>query len=230
MANKLPAHLSASLPAHLANNKDAPMGNDQVTSDDIQIPRIKVLHQLSPECDESGPQYVEGAKGGLYINTLTNEVAEELMVVNLAFERQYVAFRKREAGGGLVGTYASEAEAIEDINNNDEEDIAKIDISESIRHALLLLDSDGNVVSPATIDLSGSRLSVSKNWNSNIVMKCGDSLDRFAVVWKMAKTKRMKNTKGSWHNPVFNFVGYCDEALYAKAKDAYLSFKKAKEQ
>ncbi len=227
MANKLPAHLSASLPAHLQNNTEAPMGNDQVTSDDIQIPRIKILHQLSPECEDGGPQHVEGAKAGQYLNTVTNETYDDLMVVNVSFERQFVAFRKRTAGGGLVGTYASEAEAIEDINNNAEEDIDKVDINESIRHALLLLDSDGNVVSPATMDLTGSRLSVSRNWNSNILMKCGDNLDRFAIVWKLG-AKRMKNSKGTWHNPTFDFAGYCDESLYAKAKDAYLSFNKPK--
>ncbi len=226
--SNLPAHLSASLPAHLAKNKDAPMGNDQVTSDDIQIPRIKILHQLSPECEDGGPQHVEGAKAGQYLNTVTNETYNELLVVNVYFERQFVAFRKREHSGGLVGTYKSEAEAIEDINANAEEDLAKIDINESIRHALLLLDSDGNVVSPATMDLTGSRLSVSKNWNSNILMKCGDSLDRFAIVWKLG-AKRMKNAKGSWHNPTFEFAGYCDEALYAKAKETYLNFNKAKD-
>ena len=54
--------------------KDAGAGLSQVTSQDLSIPRLKVLMQLSPECNKSKPSYIEGAQPGMILNTVTQEL------------------------------------------------------------------------------------------------------------------------------------------------------------
>ena len=60
------------LPAHLA--QDAGLGNENVGTDDLAIPRLDLIQQLSPQIDKSSPKYIEGAETGHIFNTLTGEV------------------------------------------------------------------------------------------------------------------------------------------------------------
>ena len=42
--------------------------------EDLALPFLKVLGQLSPECNKRDAKHVEGAEPGMIINTVTNEV------------------------------------------------------------------------------------------------------------------------------------------------------------
>jgi hypothetical protein len=44
---------------------DAGKGAEEIRSDDVSTPILKILHQLSPECNERDPKYVDGAKPGM---------------------------------------------------------------------------------------------------------------------------------------------------------------------
>ena len=45
-----------------------------MTQDDLALPFLKVLGQLSPECNKRDAKHVKGAEPGMIINTVTNEV------------------------------------------------------------------------------------------------------------------------------------------------------------
>ena len=64
---------------------------------------------MSDECDKHHPNYIEGAEDGHFLNSLTNEIyGDEIYVLNVKFKDEYVVWRKREAGGGLLGSFGSE--------------------------------------------------------------------------------------------------------------------------
>ena len=78
------ALVSTSVPAHV--KEASGLGNENVTSDHLQTPRVKLLQQLSNEVDPNHEDYLEGAKPGDFTNTLTNELlGRELYVINLLF-------------------------------------------------------------------------------------------------------------------------------------------------
>ena len=52
--------------------EDAGSGLENVTSEDMAIPRLKILQALSPEVNKNDGKYVEGASAGDVINTVTN--------------------------------------------------------------------------------------------------------------------------------------------------------------
>ena len=61
--------------------QDANMGMGNLTQDDLALPFLKILGQLSPEVNKRDGKYVEGAEPGKIINTVTNELFDKISVV-----------------------------------------------------------------------------------------------------------------------------------------------------
>ena len=55
---------------------DSGTGSEEIKSDDMSTPILKILHQLSPECNANDSKYVEGSKPGMIyakgLGTLTD--------------------------------------------------------------------------------------------------------------------------------------------------------------
>ena len=51
---------------------DANQGAQNISQEDLALPFLKVLGQLSPEVNKRDGKYVEGAEPGKIINTVTN--------------------------------------------------------------------------------------------------------------------------------------------------------------
>lgn len=201
------------------------LGNDNVTMEDISLPRIKIMQALSPELDEDSDSYIDGAKQGNFINSVTGAIYESFYAVNLYYERFYALFRKRQAGGGLVGRFDTQADARAMMDNeglNPEEH----DIVETARHYLAILDDKGEIVDQVLYDMSSTALSVSSGWNTKIQTT---KADRFASVWKV-DTRKRKNAKGSWSVPNVEFAGFVSDDLYTRTKALYMSLSGHSEQ
>ena len=85
-AENLPAYIQA----------DSNLGNEHVTSEDLQRPQIKLLQKMSPQTDS-----VEGAKPGMFINTLDNKLYNEILVL-IAIISCNIRFSKTEIMGVKV--------------------------------------------------------------------------------------------------------------------------------
>lgn len=81
-------------------------GWGELDQDDFQIPRIKQLQSLSPEVEEGGDEQVEGARPGMFINSVTKEVTKSLNFVIVRREHVFVEWIPQDAGGGFVGVHA----------------------------------------------------------------------------------------------------------------------------
>ena len=51
---------------------DASHGAQNITQEDLALPFLKVLGQLSPEVNKGHAKHVEGAEPGMILNTVTN--------------------------------------------------------------------------------------------------------------------------------------------------------------
>ena len=58
--------------AELNFEADAGQGLN-MTQDDLALPFLKVLGQLSPECNKRDAKHVKGAEPGMIINTVTTK-------------------------------------------------------------------------------------------------------------------------------------------------------------
>lgn len=206
------------LPDHLRHGTGA--GNENVSSDDMTIPRLDVIQQLSPQLDPSNAKFIEGAKLGHIFNSLTGDLYNHCFVINLHFDTKWQVFKKRKFGGGFEGSFSTEYEAQAHL---DAQGLPRdqYDIAETAIHKCLLLDEQGNPDQPVLIYMSGSKMKVSKEWNSAIRLK-DPRADRFASVWTLSGVGE-KNRQGQpYQNFKVDFAGWAPEALYAAAKKAYL--------
>ena len=77
-----------------ANMFEADAGQGlNMTQEDLALPFLKVLGQLSPECNKRDAKHVEGAEPGMIINTVTNEIYDGVKgidVVPVHYKRQYI--------------------------------------------------------------------------------------------------------------------------------------------
>jgi len=79
---------------------DANQGAQNISQEDLALPFLKVLGQLSPEVNERDAKYVEGAKPGKIINTVTNELFDEIQIVPCHYKRQYIEWQDRGTSTG----------------------------------------------------------------------------------------------------------------------------------
>ena len=72
---------------------DAGVGVDDLGSEDLAIPFIKILQKMSDEFDE-----LDDAKAGDIYNTVTKEIAhgkDGIQVINCAYTLQYIEWEPR---------------------------------------------------------------------------------------------------------------------------------------
>ena len=70
MANDVKAKTNGSL----ALFGDDAKGFDNMTQDDLALPFVRILGQLSPQVTAGDAKYMEDAKPGMIFNTVTNEL------------------------------------------------------------------------------------------------------------------------------------------------------------
>lgn len=198
------------------------VGSEGVTAADMAIPRLKLLQMINDEVQPGGSKQVEGATAGMIMNSVSNELHSGLFVVNLNFSKKIVAWRKRKAGGGMQGTYETEAEArtaLIDAGLNE----ADHDISENPTHLVMVVDSSGQPKGVALLDMPGTKIKISKKWNSLIAEQEEAGNPRFSCVWEL-KVKSESNNSGNYFNYDVGFVTHAPDEIYAAATKAYETF------
>ena len=209
---------STSVPAHV--KEAAGLGNENVTSDHLQTPRVKLLQQLSNEVDPNHEDHLEGAKPGDFVNTVTNKLlGRELYIINLLFKEEFVVWRKLSEGGGLKGIFTTQKEAMdyltaEDLKAEDH------DIVQTQSHTLLMKDPNtGDLVkTPFLMDFASSKLRVSREWNTQIAQLGGD---RFSSLWKLASVQTQNRAAQKFYNLSVENQGWVLDEDYNYAKSVY---------
>lgn len=206
------------VPAYIKKAEGVGRGNENV-GNNVTIPRVKLLQKMSDEVDKHHANYVKGAEPGHFLNTLTDHnYGEELYAISITFKHEFTVWRKRDAGGGLLGSFGSQAEAQDAINMQDKPQ--DYDITETHTHVLLLKDPEtGNLEpTPIIMDFASSKLRISRNWNSQIGMKGGD---RFSGLWKISSVAVENRMGNAFMNVDVEFVGWAQEEDYKVAEALY---------
>lgn len=212
--------VSANVPTHVTESTG--LGNENVSTQHLQTPRVKLLQQMNSEVDESHDAYVEKAKPGDLLNTVTNEIyGTEIYVINVHFTEDFVVWRKREKGGGLVASCASRADADEMIGDQDGSP-NDYEIIQTQSHLLMRKDATtGEMEStPFLMDFASSKLRVSREWNTQIAQLGGD---RFSTLWKVSSVKTQNRAGQPFQNLSVMKEGWVTDDDYEMAKKVYKS-------
>ena len=84
---------------------DADMGQgvENLTHEDLALPFLKILGQLSPEVNKRDGKYVQGAEPGMIYNSVTGELFDGekgIEVVPCHYKLEYIEWQDRGEGSG----------------------------------------------------------------------------------------------------------------------------------
>ena len=213
--------------AELNFEADAGQGLN-MTQDDLALPFLKVLGQLSPECNKRDAKHVKGAEPGMIINTVTNEVYDGekgIDVVPVHYKRQYIEWQDRgESQGAPVKIY----EAGDDLPKTTRDKFNKDRLANgnylenTASHFVVVL---GKSPTTALISMKATQLKVSRKWNSMMMglkMQGKNGMftpPTYSHIYKL-KTVQQSNDKGTWFGWDVSKVGpISDGSVYAIARD-----------
>lgn len=225
-------------------SSDAGAGMEGADKASFAIPFITVLQGLSPQCEPVKDGGVEGAKPGLFINTITNELYEEVLVVPCAYNRRFLRWAPRSSGGGFKGEYNPvdvetgnlqgltivNGSYLMDVpagatNTHDAQGAPLYDhLADTRNHFVLVKTKAGNWVQ-ALVSLTSSQIKKSKRWMSRIQgVEMRDANGKafvppsFSHIYKLTSVKE-ENAKGKWYGVEIDIVEpVSDPELYANAK------------
>ena len=199
-----------------------------MTQEDLALPFLKVLGQLSPECNKRDAKYVEKAEPGMIINTVTNEIYDGVKgidVVPVHYKRQYIEWQDRgESQGAPVKIY----EAGDDVPQTTRDKFNKDRLpsgnylENTASHFVVIL---GDSPTTALISMKATQLKVSRKWNSMMMglkMQGKNGMftpPTYSHIYKL-KTVQQSNDKGTWFGWDVSRVGpISDPGIYKIAKD-----------
>ena len=225
--NEVTEKKSAPLPANMFE-EDAAKGLGQIGQDDLALPFLKILGQLSPEVNKRDGKYVEGAEPGMIFNSVTGELydgVKGLDVIPAFYKLEYIEWKDRGDGPGApVAIYDSSSDIMSktkaDANYKDRLPNGNY-IEKTASHFVII---NGDSPSTALISMKSTQLKISRKWNSmmsGIKLKGKNGLytpASFSHIYKL-KTTQMSNDKGTWFGWEVSKVGpITDASLYQQAK------------
>lgn len=206
--------------------EDANTGLDNMGTEDMALPFLRILAQLSPEVNKRDSKYIEGAEAGMILNTVTKQVydgEEGINIVPCYYKREYIEWSDRGEGSSApVAIYQKDSpivgEAKRDANWKDR--LPNGNYLENTASYFVLTED----MQSALISMKSTQLKVSRNWNSmmnSITLKGKNGMftpPSYSHVYKL-KTVQQSNDKGTWFGWSVEKVGpVSDQNLYQGAK------------
>jgi hypothetical protein len=209
---------------------DAGAGSQNITQEDLALPFLKVLGQLSPEVNKQNAKFIKGAEPGMIVNSVTKELhdgAKGINVIPVHYERQYVEWQDRGASstGAPVAIHSADS-AIVSTTTRDKSWKDRLPngnyLENTANHFVILM---GKSPSTALISMRATQLKISKQWNSimmGLKLQGKNGLftpPTYSHIYNL-KTVQMSNDKGTWFGWDVSKVGpVTDKGVYEIAKN-----------
>jgi hypothetical protein len=196
----------------------AGVGSENVESQDMAIPFIKIAQSLSPEVNKKEAAYIPGLEVGDFFNSATKEIVAKADVgfkfVPILYKRQYLEWVPRDNGGGLAGEHGPEI--IDKCRDDGKGSYFLPNGNEVIITALwfvLMVTPDGNY-QQAVLSLAKTQFKKSKNLVStlkNLMVPRSKGPGKFnppffySVI--AATSNYESNDQGNWYGWAFKIDG-----------------------
>jgi len=209
---------------------DANQGAQNISQEDLALPFLKILGQLSPEVNKRDGKYVDGAEPGKIINTVTNKLYDSIDVIPCHYKRQYIEWQDRgQSTGAPVAIHEADSDIIsQTVRGKDYKDRLPNGnyLDNTANHFVINLNT---IPTSALISMKSTQLKVSRKWNSMMMglkMQGKNGLftpPTYSHIYKL-KTVQMSNDKGTWFGWDVSKVGpVTDKSVYDMAKNFAIS-------
>ena len=87
---------------------DQPLsGLEDVTQEDLLIPRLAILQKMSPQLEKRHSKFVADAEEGDIIDTATNDISRQVLFLPCRYKKEYLEWAPRKEARGVVGRHKS---------------------------------------------------------------------------------------------------------------------------
>ena len=224
----------AGLPSDALFEADARKGFENVDSESVALPILKLLQNGSAEAQRKHANYVEGADPGMFFNTVTRKLyngEKGIHVIPCHYRLEYQEWADFGTGSGrpeniFAGNSDILSKTTKDATGKDRLPNGNY-IQKTAQHFVII--SDGKSAETALISMYSSQAKISRKWNSMMMSITKDGKNGpytpppFSHIYKLSS---VKNTgKGNeWYGYNVQKVGeITDRSLYARAKKFYES-------
>lgn len=206
-------------------NQDSTRGQEGVGVEDLTIPRLDVIQDLSPQHKSNKPEYIEDAEVGMLFNSVTKRLyGSQVFFVPVFFRKEYVIWKSRNAGGGFLGAYPTEAAAQQeaadkgyDLTETDTKGDPMYQITDTAQQFGMIIHDDGTT-EDIVISMSKSKMKTSRQLNTISKIAGGD---RFSRVYKITAVEEQNKQNQDYWNLTVNQLGFTPEDVYKKAEAMY---------
>jgi len=195
------------------------LGFEETTSQDMAIPFLRILAQLSPQVNKRDGAYVDGAEAGMIFNTVANKVYDGekgVTVVPCYYNRRYVEWAPREKGGGYFGSYLPDDPIVNTTTKNERgEDILPNGniLTNTAQFFVILLDEDGP--QRCLITMSSTQLKKARKWVTQMQSLTAQGENGSFTLPMMSHRYKLgtvaeSNDKGNWFGWEINKIDMLD--------------------
>jgi len=185
-------------------------GLDAIGTEDMQIPFLRLVQQLSPQLNKKEANYIEGISSGDIFNTVTNQFwdgEQGVVVIPCGYVMKYLEFGLRDEGGGFMGEIPANHA---DLGNTTREGtVEKLpsgnELVRSAQHLVLIVDLESGRTQQAIVDMKKTQLKVSRRWNTQMRMvqyegaKGPYNPPMWGTAWRLTTVSESSNNN-TWTN------------------------------
>jgi len=197
------------------------------SADDVSIPFLRVLSQVSGQCNQASNNYMPGAEPGMIYQTIDKKLydgQEGVDVIPCGYKREFVEWDANQQGK-LIKVHSADIDLGQ--TSRDANYVLRMangnTLKETTRHYVMILDKEEGV-KKALITMAGTAIKQAKAWNS---MMDGIRLQgkegpitpsMFSHIYTL-KTAPQSNAKGTWFGwDIYKKEIVKDAKIYAEAK------------
>ena len=188
------------LPSASLFEADAQMGFENVKTESLAPPILKLLQNGSSEAQKRNQNYIEGAEPGMFLNTVTKQLYDGdkgIQVIPCHYRLEYQEWADFGTGSGrpeniFPGNSDILSKTSKDAMNKDRLPNGNY-IQKTAQHFVII--SDGKSAETALISMSSTQAKVSRKWNSMMMSITKDGKDGpytpppFSHIYKLSSVK-----------------------------------------
>ena len=203
-----------------ASEDMADKGFEQMGANDLALPFLKVLGQLSPQVTQGDPAFIADARPGMIFNSVTQDLFDGqrgIEIVPCYYKLEYLEWPDRQEGANApVNTYPADSDILSQ-TKRDEQNLDRLSngnyIQETASHFVLRVE-DGQPQETALMSMKATQRKKSKMWNSmmrSVKEKRSDGKGFYTPAMftqrYLLNTVLEKNAKGTWYGWKISHVG-----------------------
>ena len=208
--------------------KGGTAGRENITAEDITLPRLEMVQALSEAWQEGKPGFVPGAKVGDLVNSVTKDVyPRPVLFIPVQFVKQFNIWKLRKFGGGFMGTYSNHAEAQTELAQRvppAEFDQYEI-LDTPVFYGLIPVFEGEDMIDVHRISISMPRTKAkhARRLNSLIDMTHEDAYNR---VYAISTVEDRNKQNQEFRNLSIDQLGYPNEEMVVAAEAFYAQIKR----